>query len=382
MFLLLLGACGTPLAPVTVDTVDTGDTADTEGEDGFPFGDTILSFGLALDVEALAALAADPRTDVYGIFTFNDESYDVGVHLKGSASFQDMSGKPSFKIDFHQWTPDQRFHDLERLTLNAMVQDASMSSEHAAYKLYAALGLTAPRHGYAQVSVNGELYGLYGVVEPLDEHFINLHFDDDSGNLYEGGYGADILDGRADNFEIAEQGLPENRVDLQALIDAVDASTPSTYFSVLSANFNTDALLDQWAAELVSSNSDAYTTLANNYFLYHEPTTARWTMILWGPDQAFIDDLDVHASFYGRMAQRCAEAPDCAARLDERMAHVLDVWQSEDLVGFVAAETARIEDACRTDPRSPWGDYGCRDAQAAMRDWTAARPGIVRSTLP
>ena len=379
MFLLLLAACGTPLDPVTDGTVDTGDT---KGEDGFPFGDTILTFGLTLDDGALAALAADPRTDVHATFTFNAESYDVGVHLKGNASFQDMSGKPSFKIDFHQWVPDQRFHDYERLTLNAMVQDASMSSEHAAYRLYDALGLTAPRHGYAQISVNGELYGLYGVVETLDEHFINHHFDDDSGNLYEGGYGADVLSGRTDNFEVTEQGLPENLEDLQALIDAVDASTPSTYYAVLSANFDADALLDQWAAELVTSNSDAYTTLANNYYLYHEPTTARWTMIPWGPDQAFIGDLNVHSAYYGRMAQRCAEATDCKAHLDERMAHVLDVWQSEDMVGFVEAETVRIEDACRSDPRSPWGDYGCRDAQAAMRDWTAARPSIVRSELP
>jgi len=364
---------------VTDGTVDTGDT---KGEDGFPFGDTILPFGLTLDDGALAALATDPRTDVHATFTYNAETYDVGVHLKGNASFQDMSGKPSFKIDFHQWLPDQRFHDYERLTLNAMVQDASMSSEHAAYRLYDKLGLTAPRHGYAQITVNGELYGLYGVVETLDEHFINLHFDDDSGNLYEGGYGADILDGRAENFEIAEQGLPENLEDLQALIDAFDASTPSTYYSVLSANFDTDALLDQWAAELVTSNSDAYTTLANNYYLYHEPTTARWTMIPWGPDQAVIGDIAVHGEYYGRMAQRCAEAADCKARLDERIAHVLDVWQSEDMVGFVEAETVRIEDACRSDPRSPWGDYGCRDAQAAMRDWTAARPGIVRNELP
>ncbi len=378
MFLLLLAACGTPLDPATDGTVDTGDT---KGDDGFPFGETILDFGLNMDDAALAALAADPRTDVHATFTYSSESYDVGVHLKGNASFQDMSGKPSFKIDFHQWVPDQRFHELERVTLNAMVQDASMTSEHAAYWLYDKLGLAAPRHGYAQITVNGELYGLYGVVEPLDEHFINHHFDDDSGNLYEGGYGADILSGRAPNFEVAEQGAPENLEDLQALIDAVDGSTPTTYLSVLSANFDTDALLDQWAAELITSNTDAYTTLANNYFLYHEPATTRWTMIPWGPDQAFIGDLDVHEAYYGRMAQQCAEAADCKARLDERMEHVLDVWQSEDMVGFVATETVRIEDACRSDPRSPWGDYGCRDAQAAMRDWTAARPGVVRSAL-
>lgn len=380
-------ACGTPLDPVDDTASDTAGDADTDADtdadvDDFPYGSTIHDFGITLDEAALASLEADPAVDVHATFTYEAESYDVGLHLKGSSgSFRDMTGKAAFKIDFHQWEEDQRFHDLKRLTLNNMVQDASMSAEHAAYKLFENLGVPAPRHGYSQVSVNGELFGLYGVVETMDGQFVSRNFEDETGNLYEGGYGADVKHGREDNFTVQQQGEPADRADLIALIDAVDVSTAGTYYSVLSANFDIDPLLDVWAAELVVADLDGYTTLANNFLLYYAPTTARWTMIPWGPDQSFVGDLDVHDPYYGDLAIKCAASVECAARLDERIQHVLDVWESSDLEGFVAAETVNIESACRSDPRSPWGDYGCRDAQEAMRVWTEARPGVVSGML-
>jgi len=379
MILLLLTACtgksadDTAVAPIV-------DTSDPEA-DNFPYDNAIHAFGLELDDAALAALAADPYTDVHGTFTFQGESYDVGVHLKGNYSFQDMSGKPSFKVDFHEWVPDQRFHDIERFALNNMVQDSSMSSEHASYRLYDTLGLITPQHGYAQVSVNGELYGLYGIVEAIDEHFINHHFDDDTGNLYEGGYGGDVAEGCDDKFELKEAGEPADLSDMVTLIDSFLATTPDTFFAYLSANFVVDPLLDLWAGELVASNADAYTTLGNNFYLYHEPTTGLWTMIPTGADQAFIDNVDVHEEHHGNLALACVESAECNARLDARLTNVVSVWTSSDLPGWVATETAKIEDACRTDPRSPWGDYGCRDAQIAIRDWTTARPGVVQGQM-
>jgi spore coat protein CotH len=405
--LWLLLACGTPLDPPTdaaTDTgtpdsgdTDSGDSGDTDSgdtdsgdtditvdDDGdFLYAGGILSFGLALDDAAIASLTADPTTDVHATFTFQDESFDVGVHLKGSnGSFRDLTEKAGFKVDFHQWDDTGRFHGVKRLTLNNMVQDATMSSEHAAYQLYADLGLVAPRHGYAEVSVNGELFGLYGIVESMDEQFVNRNWDhDDTGNLYEGGYGADVKHGRVDNFE-QKEGDVTDRADLAELIDTMDATTPDDFFTTLGTFFDTDALLDMWATELVIADVDAYTTLANNYLLYHAPDADQWTMIPWGPDQAFADEMDVHMdSYYGDLTIRCAAAPDCAAALDDRIQHVLDVWDSAGFADFVAAETARVEDACRTDPRSPWGDYGCRDAQAAMRDWVEARPAQVEAQL-
>ena len=55
----------------------------------------------------------------------------------------------------------QRFLGLKKLTLNNMVQDASMVHEGLAYRAFRAVGVPAPRTGYAFVRLNGSAYGVY-----------------------------------------------------------------------------------------------------------------------------------------------------------------------------------------------------------------------------
>ena len=395
ILLALLPACGTPLDPADGKVDDTGvetgqDSGDTGGypegldldapDGGFLYTeDHILDFGIELDDAAIAALAADPRTDVHATFRFGPERYDVGLHLKGNRSFRTLDEKAAFKIDFGEFVDDQELHGVRRLTLNNMVLDPSMLSEHVAYELYGALGVPSPRHGSARVTVNGEWYGLYGIVETMDEQFLARVWEDDAGNLYEGGYGGDFREGCADLFTLQEAGTPKDGSDLVALVDAVVASTPDTFLALLDGSFAVDPLLDLWAAELATANPDAYTTLANNFYVYHEPTADRWWMTPWGPDQAFVDEVPVAGPYYGQLAANCDAVPECRARMDEHLDRVLATWEEMDLSGWAAAEAARIEADCRDDPRSEYGDYGCRDAQAALVSWIAARPDAVRA---
>lgn len=142
-----------------------------------------------------------------------------------------------------------------------------------------------------------------------------------------------------------------------------------------------------WAVEIASSNIDAYSSLANNYFLYHPADGEPWVMLPWGPDQSFLKDkppeveVGVYDSPHGRLARDCRGDPACSAALDLALAEVLDLWEEIDLAAAVDHTTTRIEAACRADTRSNYGDYGCRDAQIAMRAWVRARPDIVRAAL-
>jgi hypothetical protein len=371
--------------PVGVDTgrdPAEGDTAamvkDEEGN--FLFADQTLDFGITLDDAARAALAEAPREDVHATFTFEVESWDVGLHLRGSRSFRELDEKAAFKIDFHEWDAEQRFYGHKRITLNNMIQDNTMSSEHLSYALHGHMGSPSPRHGYARVTVNGEWYGLYGVVESVDDDFLERVFpDDDEGNLYEGGYGGDFNRGSDDLFE-QKEGEDTSLADLEAFIDAVEASTPANFLALLEANFDVVGLLYLWAVELASSNDDAYSTLGNNYYAYHAPS-GRWTLIPWGPDQAFQGDEGLFDKIGGALTERCLEVPECVTRLEERIEAVVVTWEDSGFVDWAERETERIENDCRTDPRSEWGDYGCRDALIGLREWVAARPGVVRAEL-
>lgn len=95
--------------------------------------------------------------------------------------------KLSLKLKFTAYDPARRFFGLKRLNLHAMTRDRSLVREHLAYDLFAALGIAAPRHAYATVTINGEPYGLYGMVEELDGRFTDERWPDHGdGNLYKG----------------------------------------------------------------------------------------------------------------------------------------------------------------------------------------------------
>lgn len=374
------------------DEGDSGTTEDSATQDtgwdyesgAWLYGDQTLQFGLELDDAALAALAAAPKEDVHATFTWEGESYDVGVHLKGSpsGSFRDMTEKAAFKVDFHQWDAEQSFHGVKRLTLNNMIQDNTMSHEHAAYWMFRAMGVPAARHGYAEVTVNGELFGLYGVPESMDEQFLGRQWPgDDDGFLLEGGYGGDFYSTTEPKWTPQEGDPVEAQAALDLLIADFEATPPGDILAFLEARFDSVSLLTLWAVELAIADSDGYLTYGNNFLVYYAPGADRWSMIPWGPDQAFASDQPVDFTAEGDLALACRSDGACEAALDAFLAAVLINWDSGELAAFVDAETARIEDDCRTDPRSEWGDYGCRDALVALRKWVPARSALVRAEM-
>ena len=329
----------------------------------------------------VAALSEQPREDVPGEVFFGEEQWTAGVKLKGNRSFRDLSEKSSFKIDFHEYDEDARFYGRKRITLNNMIQDPTMSSENLSYALHAAMGHAAPLHGYARVTVNGELFGLYSLLETVDDDFLERNFPgDDEGNLYEGGYGGDFNNGCESLFE-QDEGDDTSLADLRGLIAEVEASTPETIEALIDARFDAEALFAMWGVEIVSGNADGYTSLGNNFHAYHAVETAQWTLIPWGADQAFRADSVQLSDFYGALAVRCWASTGCQARMRAGVERVVETWRSEDFGSFALEEIDRIETDCREDPRSEWGDYGCRDQLVLLRDWVAGRADAVTEAL-
>src|SRR6185503_18950223 len=104
---------------------------------------------------------------------------------------------------------------------NNMVQDDSMVHETLAYTLFHAVGVPAPRTGFAYVRVNGAAYGVYLDVEQLDDVALASRYATTQ-HLYEGNYTNDLVPGDVNAFEV-DEGSAGDRSDLQALVDAVSA---------------------------------------------------------------------------------------------------------------------------------------------------------------
>ncbi|MDP2307622.1 MAG: CotH kinase family protein [Pseudomonadota bacterium] len=310
---------------------------------------------LTVEEDALDALADSPDEDVAAALNVDrdPEAYAVGLRLKGTSSFRTLKSKPAFKIDFHQWDPEARFHGLKRMTLNNMVQDPTMMHEHVYYWFCARLGIPAPRHGYAHVWLNGEDFGLYGIVETMDEQFINRVWpEDDDGPLYEA-MGSDFTTARSE-FEVEEEGTG---LLIGDVITTVESTPRDEYLAMLETHFDLDALLGYWALDIVTSNPDGYTLNHNNFYVYGAPLAARWTLVPSGVDRSFVA---TPRDLAGALALGCRADDACEARLEERIEAVIEAWDTLDLLAVVTEMESVVGPLCQADPRR---DRECRSEE-------------------
>ncbi len=333
---------------------------------------TIHDFSLEISDEAWDGLGRG-RPDAHATLTYAGVHWDVGLRLKGSSTFSGMDGKPSFKIDLGEWVDGQELLGVRRLTLNSMKFDATMMREHVAYHLFKQMGVPAPRHGYARVRVNGEAYGLYGLVETMDKQFLRRNWPGDSvGNLYDTRYNwADLTWLGLPFFELQEGEPAEPYDDLHELIAAFDRGSA---WDVLEREFDRDEVLAMLAVDIASGNWDGYSRNTNNYLLYHATAEDRWHVIPWGQDGAFQGGGSAYIGVRGRIASACLAESRCRAALAARVLDVLDVWEGDDLVGYARETWAAIAADCEADERR---DQRCapddlldalEDRAASLRD--------------
>ena len=108
---------------------------------------------------------------------------NVGIRSRGTGS---RSGtKPALRVDFSHYASGRTFLGLNAIDLNNGWQDPSNVREILTMKFYRALGLSAPRMAPAALYINNEYFGLYSVVEEIDEAFLKRVYGESAGYLFE-----------------------------------------------------------------------------------------------------------------------------------------------------------------------------------------------------
>src|SRR5688500_10647691 len=104
--------------------------------------ETIHRFEVELSPESLGALRQNPRTYVVATVRANGEVYtNVGVHLKGVATFRPVDDQPSLTLNFGKFDRDQRFHGLRKIHLNNGKEDPTFLCEMISAEMFARAGL-------------------------------------------------------------------------------------------------------------------------------------------------------------------------------------------------------------------------------------------------
>lgn len=359
----------------------------------------VVVIDLTLSPAAEAELEAEPDEYVKGGFSLyttdgtpsGEEKLvapaltEVGIRLKGGASFRPLSAKAAFKIKFKEFS-GPKFEGLKKLTLNNMVEDPSMIHETLAYEAFRAAGVPASRSGYAYVLVNGEDFGLYLNVETLDDVGLERWFGkfDDPQHLYEGEYGADVLPGQAGAFEV-DEGDEADLKDLEALIAAVNSAAGPSWSSQVAPVVDLQEMTRMWGVEKYVGHWDGYAgwekgaNQPNNYYLYSSQTGV-FQMLPWGTDETW----DLRLPFdgpAGLMFDECLADPACAALYRKELRALAPAIASLDLDSLAESTADLLRPWEQLDPQSEHSAQATEDGVKATREFIADRPDELDAWL-
>ena len=288
---------------------------------------SISQITITISDKSAGNIARAPKVSVPARFAISNDSgslkynnLPVDFHLKGTSTLRQnpslVSSRPSLRVKFHQNGAIKLpfLGSMNSLTLNSMTQDQSKIHEYTAYKLYNAMGVPAPRVGYAKVTVviGGRSYdkGLFAIIEPYDDAFLEKRFETRTQHLFEPcGHWIDVtrpgtskgID-TCDNavFEVKEgwKSVP-NKLDLRALSSIQKLADNSQWWTAMDRYTDRDEFIRMWAVENFISAWDSYSgAIINNYYLRSD-SMGVFTMLPTGADETFAYNFKMDATSIG-----------------------------------------------------------------------------------
>ncbi len=219
----------------------------------------------------------------------------VGVRFKGSSSYMSNDTyKKSFKIDIDLYDSGADITGLDKLNLNCGFLDASFVREAALYELCEAAGLATERVNFVALYINSTYWGLYTLVEQLDQEFIESRWgSSEDGNLWKGDdHGTLEYLGTNPTSYYGEYELKTNEEenDWTDLIDFtyVLNNTPAADFpDTMSEYMDVNSALALLAVESLACNLDSYIGRCANYYMYHRELDDRFVFANWDLNESW-----------------------------------------------------------------------------------------------
>ena len=265
----------------------------------YPYLENLFAEGVVNEInieiseEDWADLVENPLEETYYAVdvTINGETLsNVGLRTKGNNTLTSVassdSDRYSFKIDFDYFNDGENYYGLKKLNLNNNYGDASYMREYICYRIMGEMGILVPATSYTHITINGEEWGLYLAVEPIDEVFLERTFGDSAGDLYKpDGTGADLVYRGDDMSEYPGLVLKTNEEtsDGSAILDLMKALESG---EGLEDVLDVDEVLRYLAANVALANYDSYLgNTTHNYYLYEQD--GYFTIVPWDYNYSF-----------------------------------------------------------------------------------------------
>jgi spore coat protein CotH len=328
---------------------------------------------------------------------------NIGIRSRGGGS---RSGtKPGLRLDADRYATEQTFLGLKSFVLDNLTQDASGVKETVTMRLFARLGVPAPREAHTRLYVNGEYIGLYAIVESIDKDLLARLYGTLDGNIQNDGYLFEYEWGDAWYFGNLGANLEpykakfdpqtnENRSDsekwgpIAELVRVVNETAIERFEEVVGPMLDLRAFIRYVAAQNFVAENDGFLGYAgvNNFYFYRLEDRQTHVFISWDEDNGFVSTdfglamrhdenvlmrraLEV-ASLRQYYYQTLADAANSAAEGSPASAP----WLERE----IRRQLDLIAEAMREDSAKPYSNGDHDAARASMLAFTSARISYVR----
>ena len=263
--------------------------ADRELEDEFfDAQDQVPYFAFDFPPEEWDYIHKDPRRFAECTMTVDDDPKEwkgVAVKLKGSAgSFRGPDDKPGLSVSMNKYKPAERWHGFLKWHLNNGAQDGSFLNEQLSCEVARMAGVPASRCAHAMVRWQKRDLGLFVFKEAFDRDFLSKFFRNPDGDLYDGGFVAEIHP----DME-KDQGDRERRDNVKELIAACQESDQKKRWERMEKILDVNEYISFTAIENITCHWDGYNYNRNNYRLYFDADTGKACFFIHGTDQTWGD---------------------------------------------------------------------------------------------
>jgi hypothetical protein len=223
---------------------------------------------------------------------------DVAIRSRGNGSRNGI--KPGLKVDFNRYNKNARFLGMKSFVLDNVVQDVSTVRERASMALFRRMGLAAPREAHCRLYVNGKYFGLYIMIEPMDENFLERGLGESAGTLYEFNwvqvyqfdyFGDDPSAYVPSLFEPKINPSPASERNLAEFIRMVNTADPDQFQANIGRYLDLERVALYLAVENYISEIDGLVGRdgMNNFYLYQSSKTGQFLFLAWDKDVSFAD---------------------------------------------------------------------------------------------
>src|SRR5574341_574491 len=188
----------------------------------------------------------------------------VGIRSRGLGSRNET--KPGLRLDFNRYVATQEFHGYKSAVLDNNVEDETMMKERLAYLVFEAMGIAAPQIAHTRLTVNGQYWGLYSLIESISKPFLEHRFGEKNLTLFDYEYaydydfsyrGPDPASYIPSPFEPqTNEDKPDVGAGLVAFIDAINNTPDATFLSTISSFLDVDRFLTHVAIENALAEDD------------------------------------------------------------------------------------------------------------------------------